>query len=326
MNAEKSKLHPRNQHLGRYNFKKLISTKPELQAFVISNPNGEKSIDFSKPKAVKTLNAALLKQFYKIDYWDIPDDYLCPAVPGRADYIQNIADLLATSFDGKTPRGSAIKCMDIGVGANCIYPIIGGHEFGWSFIGTDIDPLALESAKTIVDRNSNSKMQVEFRLQSNPKGIFYGVFKKDEKVDVTICNPPFFGSQKEASDANLRKTSKLNKSQPEKMNLNFGGRYNEIWCNGGEKRFINDMIHQSKEFGDSCLWFTSLVSKKDNLYGIKKSLSKAKAVEVRTIPMWQGNKVSRIIAWTFHTSESQSQWSQSRWIKAKAKAQSQDKK
>lgn len=313
MIRENSTLHPRNQHLDHYNFKKLVIAKPELEPFVGTAPNGTKTIDFSKPQAVRILNAALLKHFYKIEYWEIPSNYLCPPVPGRADYIQNIADLLSKSSNDKIPKGKSVKCMDIGVGANCIYPLIGTREFGWSFIGTDIDQVAIESAQNIISKNPSLKVQIEFRLQANPKGIFYGVFQKDDVVDIAICNPPFHSSQANSESENIRKTSNLKRAQEDTPKRNFGGQQSELWCVGGEKRFIQDMVHQSKEFAKSCLWFTALVSNKDNLYGIKKALAKAKVDEVKVIPMWQGNKASRIIAWTFKNEESRTEWALTRW-------------
>ena len=77
------------------------------------------------------------------------------------------------------------------------------------------------------------------------------------------------------------------------------GQNAELWCPGGEIKFIASMIEQSAEFASQCLWFTSLVSKKDNLKPLYKLLEKAKVAEVRTIDMAQGQKVSRFIAWSF---------------------------
>ena len=72
----------------------LCQTYPALKSFLVRAKSGNTSIDFTSPKAVKVLNAALLHHYYRLEYWDIPDGYLCPPVPGRADYIHGIADLL----------------------------------------------------------------------------------------------------------------------------------------------------------------------------------------------------------------------------------------
>lgn len=292
---EKTNLHPRNKHRERYDFKTLIASCPELKPFVKLNEYNDESIDFSDPEGVKMLNRSLLKHFYKLDNWDIPKNYLCPPIPGRADYIHYIADLLAENNDGKIPEGEKVKCLDIGVGANCIYPIIGIKEYGWSFIGTDIDREALKNTREIINQNSGLKENIKLRLQSNPDNIFYGIIKKGEKYDVSICNPPFHASAKEAQSASLQKSTNLNT----KRVLNFGGQSNELWYAGGEVRFLRNMIFQSKKYATSCRWFTSLVSRKDNLESIYDTLKKVEATEVKTIPMGQGNKISRIVAWTF---------------------------
>jgi hypothetical protein len=69
--VEKSGLHPRNSHRGRYDFGRLVACCPELALFVAINEYGDESIDFSNPSAVKALNRALLKLEYGIEGWDI---------------------------------------------------------------------------------------------------------------------------------------------------------------------------------------------------------------------------------------------------------------
>ena len=219
----KSQLHPRNKHRERYDFKKLIDACPGLAQFVKLNDYQDESIDFFDPEAVKMLNKALLMHFYGISFWDIPDRYLCPPIPGRADYIHYAADLLADKNKGKIPSGDKIRCLDVGVGANCVYPIIGNSEYGWSFNGTDIDPVAVKMAKSIVEHNPSLKGNIEIRFQSNPKDIFRGIIQNNEFFDLTICNPPFHASQAEAQAGTLRKLSNLKNKKVTKNNLNFGG-------------------------------------------------------------------------------------------------------
>ncbi|MEN8121474.1 MAG: 23S rRNA (adenine(1618)-N(6))-methyltransferase RlmF [Bacteroidota bacterium] len=310
---EKSSLHPRNRNRERYNFKQLIDCCQELAQFVKLNIYNDESIDFANPEAVKELNKALLHYHYGIKYWDVPHNYLIPPIPGRADYIHHITDLLRQNNYGKIPTGAKIKCLDIGVGANCIYPIIGNKEYGWSFIGSDIDPVSIESANKIVSLNSSLKGKVECRIQNNPKDFFYGIIRKDELIDLSICNPPFHSSAKEAQSATLRKLSNLNQKKVSKTNLNFGGQYNELCYEGGEERFVGNMIRQSKKFATSCFWFSTLISKQSNLKNVYSILKQVKAVKVETIPMGQGNKTSRIVAWTFLSKEEQANWKNTRW-------------
>ncbi len=310
---EKLSLHPRNKHRGRYVFKELINSLPELAPFVQLNEYNDESIDFSNAEAVMLLNKALLKQYYGINHWGIPPGYLCPPIPGRADYIHHIADLLGSFNKGKIPTGAKIKCLDIGVGANCIYPILGNKEYGWSFVGSDIERVAIQSAATIIETNASLKGKVELRLQKNSKDIFRGIIHTNEHFDLTICNPPFHASLEEAQSATLRKLSNLNHKRITKPVLNFGGKNKELWCEGGEEKFVQKMITQSKERSPSCFWFSTLIAKSSHLKGIYTSLKNAKAIDVKTIPMSQGNKTSRMVAWTYLTEEQQKKWINTRW-------------
>ncbi|MFY7890521.1 MAG: 23S rRNA (adenine(1618)-N(6))-methyltransferase RlmF, partial [Spirosomataceae bacterium] len=311
--TEKTGLHPRNPHRSAYDFTALIAACPALAPFVTVNAYQNQSIDFANPTAVKLLNQALLASFYDIQHWDIPENYLCPPIPGRADYVHYIADLLASVNDGEIPKGKAIKGLDIGVGANCVYPIIGRKEYGWSFIGSDIDVQAIKSANNIIRANPLLNNAVTCRLQSATTHFFEGILGAKEQVDFTICNPPFHASAEEASAGSNRKVSNLKGKKVENAVLNFGGQSTELWCEGGESTFIYHMIQESLRFAENCFWFTTLVSKKENLQGIYKSLAKVQASEVRTIEMKQGQKISRFVAWTFLTEEQQVAWKAKRW-------------
>jgi 23S rRNA (adenine1618-N6)-methyltransferase len=309
---EKSPLHPRSKHHDRYDFAKLINVCPDLKQFVAINKFNIETINFTNPKAVKTLNRALLKSFYGINHWDIPEQYLCPPIPGRADYIHNIADILASSNGGVIPKGKKVTVLDIGVGANCIYPLIGHQEYGWKFIGTDIDTMAVKVARQIVDSNALTNF-IECRHQTNSKYIFKNILTPDETVDITMSNPPFHASAEDAHAGTDRKWKNLNHKQSSKPILNFGGQNGELWCRGGESLFIRKMVEESVIFSKNSLWFSTLVSKSEHLPAIYAALKKAEAVSIKTINMSQGNKISRLVAWTFMTETQHIQWSLNRW-------------
>ena len=292
-------LHPRNKHNGNYDFKALIETLPELASFVTVNKFGNESIDFANPDAVRALNKALLKHFYNISYWELPKTNLCPPIPGRADYLHYIADILAEQNNGVIPTEANVKILDIGTGANCIYPIIGHQEYGWSFVGTEIDKPAKLTAENIINHNPELKDLIKIRLQENKRNIFKGIIQPDEQFDFTICNPPFHNSREAATEGTKRKLKNLGKTVENKPVLNFGGQNNELWYEGGELAFITNMIFESVHFQKQCKWFSSLVSKKENLKPLYSVLKRVKATEVKTINMEQGNKVSRILVWQF---------------------------
>jgi 23S rRNA (adenine1618-N6)-methyltransferase len=300
-NKKKRALHPKNRHHGRYDLYALSQACPELSAFIIKNPANESTIDFSNSEALRVLNQSLLKYFYDVQFWQIPANYLCPPIPGRADYIHYLGDLLAENNGGIIPTGKHIKVLDIGTGANCIYPILGSQISNWSFVATDIDPISIKTAELIVKSNKNLSSYIKCRLQKNSQLIFDGIIKPQDKFTLTLCNPPFHASLEAAKAGTLRKLNNIDKhkSDNKKVKLNFGGQDNELCCAGGEIAFLKQMCFESKQYAQQVGWFSSLVSKSENIAPLKKLLAQLEAKQVRVINMSQGQKISRLIAWCF---------------------------
>ena len=301
-------LHPRNVHNVQYDFKALIKVTEGLSPFVHVNAYGDLSIDFSNAEAVLMLNRALLAYFYGVKSWDIPKNYLCPPIPGRADYLHYMADLLAEVNGGEIPRGEKVMGLDVGVGANCIYPIVASSVYGWSFVGSEVDATAIKSAEHIVAHNEGLKTHVSIREQVDSEHIFTNIMSKKDRFALTLCNPPFHRSAEEASMGTQRKNRNLGKNTHNKKALNFGGQANELWCAGGEVAFIKKMITESVIHKKKVLFFSTLVSKKESLNAIYKHLKAVKPLEVKTLEMKQGQKVTRIVVWTFQTKKSQALW------------------
>jgi 23S rRNA (adenine1618-N6)-methyltransferase len=318
-----SQLHPRNPHQGRYDLSVLTAVCPELKSHLILNPKGEQTVNFANDDAVRLLNQALLAHHYQVQHWNIPEGYLCPPIPGRADYIHYAADLL-------TGKKNNAKVLDIGTGANCIYPIIGCRSYGWKFVATEIDPVAVSAASLIIDSNSVLKNKIKVLQQKNQKSIFSGIIGPHDLFDLTLCNPPFHASLEEANAVTERKQHNLNRHKV-KYNTkqaivtgsadsfadkhhgrNFGGQKAELWCEGGELAFLKRMINESQKFSEQVMWFTSLVSKSDNVKPLKKLLNQVGAKQVKVISMSQGQKVSRLIAWSFLTPEQLEDWNKQR--------------
>jgi len=299
-NHNKSKgLHPNNKHSRGYDFEKLHVALPSLKEFVFTNKFNTQTLDFANPKAVKSLNTALLKSFYGINSWEFPDENLCPPIPGRVDYIHHLNDLLKASS-----ITSNISILDIGTGATCIYPLLGNAEYNWSFIGTDIDTESLKNAQKIIDAN-NLANKITLIFQDDKNQILTKQTFDTKPFSASMCNPPFYGSQYEAIESNARKLKGLG---IETTARNFSGNQNELWYKGGEKAFLHNYLYQSSLFKTNCFWYSSLVSKKENVASMMASLTKLGATEIKNIPMQQGNKVTRIIAWSFLSKDEQKQW------------------
>ncbi|MCB1274941.1 23S rRNA (adenine(1618)-N(6))-methyltransferase RlmF [Prosthecobacter sp.] len=282
----KDLLHPRSRFRSRYDFPRLVAAHPALAAFVKMNAHGDAGIDYADPRAVKALNAALLADAYGLRSWDLPAGHLCPPIPGRSDYIHHLADLVDLR------SGADVRVLDVGTGASVIYPLIGVCEYGWSFVGAEVDASSLHWAQ----KNAALTGQIELRQQRNAAQCFRGIILPGERFAATMCNPPFHASAAEASAGARRKQQNLGlKAQA----LNFGGTAGELWCEGGELGFVRRMIAESREFAAQCAWFTTLVSKSEHLPRFEKALRQVEAIEVRIIDMAQGQKKSRILAWRF---------------------------
>ncbi|PWH82723.1 23S rRNA (adenine(1618)-N(6))-methyltransferase RlmF [Algibacter marinivivus] len=292
MKTNKS-FHPKNKHKSGYDLEILCQVYPDVLPYVFENKYQTKTIDFANPKAVKALNTALLVKDYNIKFWEFPDTNLCPPIPGRVDYIHHVADLLKSS-----KITGDIHVLDIGTGASCIYPILGQAEYNWNFVATDIDEDSLKYAQKIIDKNGLNDL-ISLRIQKDASQILKGVLNKDDTFSISMCNPPFFKSEADALEATTRKLKGLNRDG-DKVIRNFSGSKNELWYKGGEKAFIHNYLYESSLFKKQCIWFTTLVSKKELVKGIQTSLKKLGAKRVTVINMGQGNKVSRVVAWSFY--------------------------
>jgi len=284
-------MHPKNIHQGQYDLTKLSIIYPELKHFVFTNEYGTESIDFSKSKAVKALNTALLKLHHGISYWEFSDSNLCPPIPSRADYLYYLNDLLAESeFKAKK-----ITLLDIGTGATCIYPLLGNSLFNWQFVASDISEKSLASAQEILDKNRLTNA-ISLRKQNRKKLILEGVILENDRFFASMCNPPFYRSKEEAEKTAKRKLRNLGL---DKNTRNFAGKSNELWYKGGEAAFLKHYIKESVRFQKQVYWFTSLISKSENLPTIYTALKQVNPKEIKTIEMTQGNKITRFVAWRF---------------------------
>ena len=298
-------MHKNNPHGGSYDMSALSQALPELAPHIITGQKGQLTLDFANPLAIKALNKAILKKDYKIDFWDLPDGYLCPPIPGRVDYLYHLNDLLPQSND------RSAHVLDVGTGANLIYPMLGSRIFNWRFVASDIDTIAVNCAKQLAKANKGLDKQIKVRQQTDESKLFANIIGKDEYFDITLCNPPFHASQEDAMAGTERKNRNLKrnkdkrgsaiKSDNQKDHLNFSGQSSELWCEGGELAFIKKMINQSAAFKEQVGVFTCLVSKKENMAAITASLESQNVASFKFVDMSQGNKISRFVAWTYDT-------------------------
>ena len=279
-------MHSKNPFKNNYKFKKLVEIFPPLASFVFTNKYGTETIKFENVDAVLALNAALLKLHYHVD-WTIPEGNLCPPIPGRLDYLLHASELIPNK---------KLNLLDIGTGANLIYPILATQHLKWNCTASELDNDSFINAKFLIQQNKSLE-KIDLRKQKYKNKIFDSIINEEDEFDLVVCNPPFYKNQHDAANKNRRKAKNL-KIKTEKS-LNFGGQSHELWYKGGEEAFIKKMVEESVQFKNQVQWFTSLVSNKEHLKNIKRAINKTPATELRIVEMEQGNKKSRFIAWSF---------------------------
>jgi len=284
--------HVRSVHQGRYDLRALSKLNKALAPLVFTSPKTKDlTVDWSESASVFELNKSLLMQHYGVgeEYTLGPHEgkHLIPPVPSRAEMIHHCADLLLAE---KTKE--EVSCLDIGCGASAILSLIGAAAYGWRVVATDASKAALELAERNVKTSAHSD-RISLRLQSNPAHIFRNVVAPGEFFDLTVCNPPFYSSQREAQAASQRKIKNLGLGEKR----NFGGTSEELWCKGGELAFIRRMIDESLFFRAQLGWVTSLVSEKEHVELLRADLKAKGVTRVKVVDFENGNKKARVLAW-----------------------------
>jgi 23S rRNA A1618 N6-methylase RlmF len=88
--------------------------------------------------------------------------YVLPFPEGQIMYI-----ILQTCNRTKSeiPTGNSIKGLDIGTGANLVYPLIAHKSYGWKMLGTDINEDSLKNARHILDQNPDLSSSIQLKQQ-----------------------------------------------------------------------------------------------------------------------------------------------------------------
>lgn len=148
------------------NFKSLALEFPELQQFLQKG-----KLDFCDLQSCYVLTKILLLSNCQIkilsynemiqyintitssikhqESKDFP--FLIPPLPNRMNYINWLHLLFNEENDIIKQKNKII--LDIGVGALCIYPLIGFSKYQWKFIASDIDSIAIQLAQKQIELN-----------------------------------------------------------------------------------------------------------------------------------------------------------------------------
>ncbi|WPJ62631.1 hypothetical protein SMAC4_09439 [Sordaria macrospora] len=288
----------RNLYIKDPSFKYLGLKDPDFAPFLDS----KNQLDFNDPSAVMQLTKTLLKIDYGLQI-ELPPDRLCPPVPNRHNYILWLSSLLSSSTyhpDQTHPSSGSQRRLiglDIGTGASAIYPLLGCTQHAnWSFIATDIDAHSLSYAQRNVQLNNlPDRITLLLHTPDQPLIPFDSptlTARGIERVDFTMCNPPFYSSPDDLL------SSAAKKSRPPLTACT--GAEVEMVCDGGEVKHIFRMIDESLVLREKVGWYTSMVGKVTSLETVVERLRREKIDNYAVTELVQGNKTKRwAVGWSF---------------------------
>lgn len=224
----------------------------------------------------------------------------------RLNYIYWLEDLLEMS-----KRDNQIIGVDIGVGASCIYPLLGSRKNGWYFLGTEVDATSYQHAKSNVTRNHLKHMISLAQVPPGHESILCGMVDGDDALafarrvrasddshlDFCMCNPPFFGGSDEI--VHNPRTSMCDASVSETV------------YTGGEVAFLSRMLTESTTLLDKVTWYTSMLGKHSSVIKVIEILDEMRKhdyqrdddeyhiADVQTTAFFQGKTTRWGVAWRY---------------------------
>ncbi|WWD09200.1 hypothetical protein V865_007322 [Kwoniella europaea PYCC6329] len=283
-------MHRDNPYLTKKpSFARLASRFPDFAQYVTVSEEGSASIDFQDPSALRSLTKCLLKEDWDLDV-DLREDRLCPTLTNRLDYLLHVLDLepyLPSSFSS-TP----LRVLDIGTGATAIYPIL-LHRLrpNARITATEIDQVSHEHSLSVLSQNLISISSINVLRAPFSGPILFPILDDEvQEWDLTICNPPFFGSEEEIREGQEGKELGAH-AAPTAAN-------NELITPGGEVAFVGKMIEESLKIGERCRWYTTLIGKYASLSALVELLRQNKIDNYLLKGIKQSKTTRWILGWS----------------------------
>ena len=268
-------------------FLTLIKEFPELKKYILKqNEDNEEEFqfDWSNNELSLLMDKSILNYYFNIKYYDIPKGFLIPPIPSRINYINLINSIITKLI--KDINIKNIIGIDIGTGANIIYPILGYSIYKWKFICTEINKEAYNNAKLILQKN-NLENNINIIKQNNKDNIFISILNRENKYIFSMCNPPYYNYENEIKLEDKKRDNEYN--------------FDEIYYKNGEYGFFQRYFEESICYKNNVFLYTILIGKKINAENIYDKLSSYSDI-IKIYNMQKiltGNNVRYMIYWSF---------------------------
>ena len=265
----------------------LIKEFPDLKKYIIKQNEENKEeiyFDWSNNDLSLLMTKSILNYYFNIKYYYIPKGFLIPPIPSRLNYLNLINSLLTEEVNIKYKD---ITGIDIGTGANIIYPILGNSLYKWKFICSEINEESFNNAKLIIEKN-NLENYIKLIKQENKNNIFLNILNQQNKYTFSLCNPPYYDYETEIKLDEKKRDNEFN--------------FDEVYYQKGEFGFFQRYFTESICYNKNVYLFTILIGKKTNMENIcdlinVKNNNIIKKFNVQKIQT--GNNLRYIIYWSF---------------------------
>lgn len=246
--------------LVKLDWRELQSHNPRLQKFWADG-----KFDFDNETALAELVQTQLDLYCGLRV-QLCKGFLIPRLANRLDYLLWMEKLLG---------GPAVG-IDVGVGGNCIYPML-GSLVGLTIAGVDLNSEAIEASQQIAKQAS-----IEIDLfQADGTDLESIVRQLDPPPCFVVCNPPFFAPQED---------------RVEKPPRNLVARENELYTPGGELEFSLKMLESSSR--TNLRWTSVMLGKKHSVAPLIDRITAQKASHALHV-ISHGRTRRWIVAWSF---------------------------
>ncbi|KNC33385.1 hypothetical protein FF38_09904 [Lucilia cuprina] len=290
--ANKKQMHTRNIFRQPPDYTELAIKYPEFRRVCKLELCGKVCIDYKNETALRALTQTLLREYFQLIVEFAPGS-LVPTLPLRLNYILWLEDIVPLEVK-ETP----LKGIDIGCGSSCIYSLLAAKKNNWQMLALEANATNLQYAAKNIENNKLSYL-ITLYPQKHTNQIFQEYFNEEnckspqQTYDFCLCNPPFFDSQNE----NNHKSRKSNK-RPPPHNCPTGYK-EELSCQGGEVKFVEQIIEESLLFKHQIRVFTSMLGLKSSLVDVLNILKQKDILNVCSTEFHQGNTTRWGVAWSF---------------------------